>query len=70
MKSLNSFEGLNKTTFLSEIIFLSLVLGFRPTLDFFSLILKVPNLESLSFLGYWKKMMKKYEVRYYRNENE
>ena len=42
--SLNSLEGLNKTTFLSLIIFSSFVLGFLPTRLFLDLIENVPNL--------------------------
>ena len=42
--SLNSLEGLNKTTFLSFIIFSSLVLGFLPRRLFLDLIENVPNL--------------------------
>ena len=47
-------EGLNKTTFLLVIIFLTLVLGFLPTLLFFCLKVNVPNLEILIFLSLFK----------------
>jgi len=51
INSLNSFEGLNKTTSLLEIIFVSLVFGFLPILDFFCLTEKVPNFDNLSFFS-------------------
>ena len=48
-KFLKSFDGLNKTTFLSEIIFFLLFLGFLPSLCFLCLISKVPKFEILTF---------------------
>ena len=47
-------EGLNKTTFLSDITLFSLVKGFLPILFFLLRIEKVPNLEILSFLFIFK----------------
>ena len=51
---LKSFDGLNKTTFLAEIIFSSFVLGFLPSLCFLYLISKVPKFEILTFLFFFK----------------
>ena len=51
---LKSFDGLNKTTSLSEIFVSSLVFGFRPILDFFDLIVKVPNFEIFNFFSFFK----------------
>ena len=49
---LNSFEGLNKTTFLADIIFSSFVFGFLPILNFFCLIENVPKLEIFTFFSF------------------
>ena len=40
-----NFEGLNKMTFLSEIIACFFVLGFLPNLDFLCLKINVPKFE-------------------------
>ena len=42
-------DGLKEITFLFDIVFSSLVLGFLPILEFFDLIENVPNFESLIF---------------------
>ena len=52
INSLNSFDGLNKTTSLLEITFDSFVLGFLPILDFFCLMVKVPNLDNFNFFSF------------------
>jgi len=54
---LKSFDGLNKTTLRSEIIFSSFVLGFLPNLDFFCLIVNVPNLESFKIFSFFKLLI-------------
>ena len=51
MYCLNSLDGLNKTTSLSDITLLSLVFGFLPILDFFLRMVKVPKLANLSFFS-------------------
>ena len=52
MKFLNSFEGLNNTTFLFEISFFSFVFGFLPILEFLVLKKKVPKFEILTTFSF------------------